>query len=189
MTQPEQSKPNASQGRIRGTITSKGVEIAQKDRADELASRGYGSFENEKLTLTFYEAIYLADKGLIEVRSKGKAIDFRGLLRICQKNERNAWTKYLAYRDLRSRGYVVRDGFGEGIDFRVYNRGDYRKDSAKYLTLTIQEGKPLPVTDLGFALKQSRSLKKELVLSVMNRRGEFVYYSVSQMSLPQAEIQ
>jgi len=30
---------------------------------------------------------------------------------------------------------------------------------------------------------QCQSLKKELVLAVINRRGEIVYYSVSQLSL------
>jgi tRNA-intron endonuclease len=90
---------------------------------------------------------------------------------------------YLAYRDLRSRGYVVREGFGLGVDFRVYERGDYGKDTAKYLILSIQEGKPISLEDLAKALQQCQSLKKELVLAVMNRRGEVVYYSVSKLVL------
>jgi len=32
------------------------------------------------------------------------------------------------------------------------------------------------------ALRQCQSQKKEMVLAVMNRRGEIVYYSVSQMA-------
>jgi tRNA splicing endonuclease len=36
---------------------------------------------------------------------------------------------------------------------------------------------------LNAALQQSQSLKKELVLAVMNRRGEVVYYSVSHLTL------
>jgi tRNA-intron endonuclease len=78
---------------------------------------------------------------------------------------------------------VVREGFGSGVDFRVYERGEYNKDTAKYLILSIQEGKPISLEDLINALKQSQSLKKELVLAVMNRRGEIVYYSVSQLTL------
>lgn len=189
MSQVKESKLDVPRENIRGTLARDGVRIAQKDKADELSSRGYGSLENGKLVLTFFEALYLVDKGFLEVQAKGKTIDFRCLLQVYQKSERNAWARYLAYRDLRSRGYVVREGFGEGIDFRVYDRGDYSKDAAKYLTLNVQEGKPLPVADLAFALTQSRSLKKELVLAVVNRRGELVYYSVSQMSLPQQEIE
>jgi tRNA-intron endonuclease len=88
----------------------------------------------------------------------------------------------LVYRDLRSRGYVVREGFGGGIDFRIYERGAYGKDTAPYLVLSTQEGKPLPINDLAGALQQCQSQKKELTLAVMNRRGEIVYYSVSQLA-------
>jgi tRNA splicing endonuclease len=36
--------------------------------------------------------------------------------------------------------------------------------------------------DLSNALQQTGSLKKELILAVMNRRGEIVYYSVSPLT-------
>jgi tRNA-intron endonuclease len=94
----------------------------------------------------------------------------------------NAWVNYLVYRDLRSRGYVVREGFGAGTEFRVYERGAYGKDSASYMVLGTQEGKPLGIDNLADVLAQCQSQKKELVLAVMNRRGEIVYYSVSQLT-------
>jgi tRNA-intron endonuclease len=96
--------------------------------------------------------------------------------------DENAWVHYLVYRDLRSRGYVVREGFGAAIDFRIYERGAYGKDTASYLILSTQEGKPVPIEDLTGALQQCQSQKKEMILAVMNRRGEIVYYSVSQLT-------
>jgi tRNA-intron endonuclease len=77
---------------------------------------------------------------------------------------------------------VAREGFGGAVDFRVYDRGGYGKDTAPYLVLSTQEGKPLGINDLAEALQQCQSQKKELVLAVMNRRGEIVYYSVSQLT-------
>jgi tRNA-intron endonuclease len=79
---------------------------------------------------------------------------------------------------------VVREGFGVGTDFRVYDRGAYGKDTASYMVLGTQEGKPLPVDELVKALRHCQSQKKELILAVMNRRGETVYYSVSQLTFP-----
>jgi tRNA-intron endonuclease len=110
-------------------------------------------------------------------------MDFQKLLQRYESVDENAWVKYLTYRDLRSRGYVVREGFGSGVDFRVYERGDYGKDTAKYLVLSVQEGKPISLENLAHAVTQSHSLKKELILTVMNRRGEIVYYSVSKLTL------
>ncbi|MBS7633321.1 hypothetical protein KEJ15_06870, partial [Candidatus Bathyarchaeota archaeon] len=45
------------------------------------------------------------------------------------------------------------------------------------------EGKPMLLGDLANILKQCQSLKKELVLAAMNRRGEIVYYFVSQFNI------
>lgn len=133
--------------------------------------------------LSFYEALYLKDKDLLDVRDKqGNEVDFQGILKFCQAADENAWVNYLVYRDLRSRGYVVREGFGAGIDFRIYERGAYGKDTAQYLVLSIQEGRPLPVQDLLNAVQQCQSQKKELILAVMNRRGEAVHYSVSPLT-------
>lgn len=169
---------------IKGVLTDRGVKIPKSQNVEELSSKGYGMTENDEFLLTFYEALYLLDKNLLEVKDeKGKRMEFQRLLQQYEKIEENAWVKYLTYRDLRSRGYVVREGFGLGVDFRVYERGDYGKDTAKYLVLSVQEGKPISLEDLTRVMTQSQSLKKELILTVMNRRGEIVYYSVSQLTL------
>ncbi|MEM3596739.1 MAG: tRNA-intron lyase [Candidatus Bathyarchaeia archaeon] len=171
--------------RVRGLLLEKGVKISEKQSVDELSSKGYGMAEDNSLILAFYEALYLLEKGLLEVENEsGKTVDFKGLLQLYERVDENAWAKYLVYRDLRSRGYVVREGFGLGVDFRVYERGEYGKDTAKYLILNIQEGKPISVEDLTRIMRQCQSLKKELILAVMNRRGETVYYSLSQLNLP-----
>ena len=154
-----------------------------KGNIDALASRGYGTMENEAFTLAFYEALYLAGKGMLEVKDqKGNDVDFQSLLQCYEAVNENAWVSYLIYRDMRSRGYVAREGFGGGIAFRFYERGGYRKDTAPYLLLSTQEGKPLGIDQLADALQQCQSQKKELVLAVMNRRGEIVYYSVSRLT-------
>src|SRR4030066_610695 len=174
---------DVSEIRARGILTKKGVEIAEKSSIDSLSQRGYGTAENEVFTLSFYEALYLHDKDLLEVKDKdGKAVDFQRLLHCYEAQNENAWVNYLVYRDLRSRGYVVREGFGGGIDFRIYERGAYGKDTAQYLILSIQEGKPMPIQTLVNAVQQCQSQKKELILAVMNTRGEAVHYSVSPLT-------
>jgi tRNA-intron endonuclease len=181
--QPQQQP--IRQEKNEGTLTEKGVKIENKQRIEELKAKGYGVEENGELLLNFYEALHLLDKGLILVKNaEGEEISFQQLLQMAEKTDENAWGKYLVYRDLRSRGYVVREGFGMGVDFRVYERGEYGKDTAKYLILSLQEGKPIKMEELTQIMRQCQSLKKELILAVMSRRGEIVYYSVSQLTLP-----
>jgi tRNA-intron endonuclease len=173
--------------RIKALVREKDVFVpsAGIEAVERLSSRGYGVSENGDLTLTFYEALFLLSKGIIEIKDKKskKKIDFETLLQRYQSFEKNAWVKYLIYRDLRSRGYVAREGFGLGIDFRVYERGEYGKETATYLIFGVQEGQPVSVKELTRALTHVQSLKKRLVLAVLNRRGEVVYYSLSQLTL------
>ena len=184
MSEDKDKTTGTSELRIKGVLSEKGAKIPKKQNTGELSTRGYGTADDDGLSLTFYEALYLMDKGVLEIEEKkGQKVDFQKLLRCSQKLDENAWAMYLAYRDLRSRGYVVREGFGLGVDFRAYERGEYGKDTAKYLILSIQEGKPISLEDLTKAMKQCQSLKKELILAVMNRRGEVVYYSVSKLIL------
>ena len=173
-----------SELRAKGLLARDGVKVPEKRFVDELSQRGYGVPGKKSFLLAFYEALYLIEKSMLEVKDEnGEETGFQRLLQCYESINENAWASYLVFRDLRSRGYVVREGFGQGVDFRVYERGDYSKDTAKYLIVSVQEGKPVAVESLSRALKQSLSLKKELVLAVMNRRGEIVYYSVSELSL------
>jgi len=171
---------------IKAVLKDKDIVISTQENIEELSTRGYGTKHNNTLTLTFYEALFLLSKGIIEVQEAGKIekkIDFQQLLSNYKAVDPSAWAKYLIYRDLRSRGYVAREGFGLGTDFRVYERGEYGTATAKYLIYGIQEGQPVSMEELAQALRYAHSQKKQLVLAVLNRRGEVVYYSLGQLTL------
>jgi len=171
--------------KVKASLKEKGVLVSEKEGIESLSTRGYGAPENENLVLAFFEALFLISKEILEVfdEKTGKSVGFQDVLERFQLTDKDAWVKYLVYRDLRSRGYVVREGFGLGIDFRVYERGEYGKEIATYLIFVIQEGQPVLIEELARALNYVLNLKKKLVLAVINRRGEVVYYSVSQFTL------
>lgn len=171
--------------KVKATLKEKGVLVSEKEGIENLSTRGYGVPENGNLLLTFFESLFLVSKEILEVYDEktGKNVIFQDILKRFQLTDKDAWVKYLVYRDLRSRGYVVREGFGLGIDFRVYERGEYGKEIATYLIFVVQEGQPVLIEELARALTYVLNLKKKLVLAVINRRGEVVYYSVSQFTL------
>lgn len=187
-TQPEKKtevSPGVERKRVEAILVENEIMVSSQSDVDALSSRGYGTVENKKLKLSSYEALFLLDKGLLEIKQKRvkKTLGFQEVLQRFKTLDENAWVKYLIYRDLRSRGYVVRDGFGLGVDFRLYERGEYGKDIAEYIIYGIQEGKPVSIKELTSALKHAQSSKKKLVLAVLNRRGEVVYYSLSQLMI------
>jgi len=183
--QEAEVSPTTELVKVKASLREKGVLVSEKEGIESLSARGYGVPENGYLLLTFFEALFLVSKEILEVFDEkiGKTVSFQDILERFQLTDKDAWVKYLVYRDLRSRGYVVREGFGLGIDFRVYERGEYGKEIASYLIFVIQEGQPVLIEELARALSYVLNLKKKLVLAVINRRGEVVYYSVSQFTL------
>ncbi len=184
-SKPKDEESRVPELKIKASLRENDVLVSSPEGVEGLSSRGYGVPKDNKLALTFYEALFLLGKEIIEVEGEktGEKMAFQDLLKRFQSIDENAWVRYLIYRDLRSRGYVAREGFGLGIDFRVYDRGEYGKETANYLIFGIQEGQPVSVEELARTLRYVQSLKKNLVLAVINRRGEIVYYSLSQLTL------
>jgi len=77
----------------------------------------------------------------------------------------------------------VKDGFGFGIDFRVYERGEYQKKPSKYLVYALSEGINLKIEDLYDLIDQTVKMGKNPVLAVIERRGEVIYYKASKFFL------
>jgi tRNA-intron endonuclease len=162
---------------------SRGRVVVTGEAAKTLYDAGYyGSLEaGGNLVLEPEETLLLSRRGRIRVLDlKGVPLDFPDLLQQLAKKRTGLWTRYLVYSDLRSRGYVVRTGYGKGVLFRVYPRGaKVNEATAKYFVCAISEGTPLKITELEAFSKQTQQNRKRLMLAVLDRQGETTYYLVS----------
>lgn len=165
---------------FRAALAGGEVRVTDRDRFGELEESGYGSREGKDLLLKDYEALYLLYGKKLEVEdADGKSVGFEKLAETAQKKAGDSWTKFVIYRDLRSRGYIVREGFGFGTDLRVYERGDYPKKPAKYVVFALDEGIEKGMSDLQKSVREMGKMGKEAIIAVIERRGEVIYYKVS----------
>jgi tRNA-intron endonuclease len=159
------------------------VTASDPSSVEWLATRGFGYEYGDSRVLYPYEVLYLLSIGKLAL--EGEASEgtgtFQGFLAEYKREDNLAWTRYLIYRDLRSRGYVVREGYGLNIDFRVYERGEYGSHTSKYLVYGIIEGERVKFGVLSELMKRVQSLRKALILAVVDRRSEVVYYIVSRL--------
>lgn len=171
---------------VEAALLSGEVKVLSKEDADMLLQNGYGSLQKDKsAALSRCEALYLVAERRIKVleEAEGVEVPFQSLLDRFRVKDPEVWTRYLIFRDLRGRGYVVKDGIGLGIDFRVYERGQYHVKAAKYVVFAVSEGSPIPASRLGEILRLVHGMKRELIVAVMDRRGEVVYYALSWLNL------
>lgn len=164
---------------IEGTLLDDHVIISNKEMQNQLESKGYGETRQEKFLLKPFEALYFLFYKKLDLSKSKKKIGFEQMLSVCSKLDDNALTKFLIYRDLRVRGYTVKDGFGFGSDFRVYERGQFGEKGAKYLVFGLSEGKQEKVGTLQKNIEEITKMGKEPILAVIERRGEVIYYKIS----------
>lgn len=158
--------------------------ITETKFQDQLRSKGFGENEDSEYILSYCEALYLAFTNRLVIKTNDEtSVGFEQLIERMLRHDPNVLTRFLVYRDLRSRGYVVKDGFGFGIDFRVYERGEYQKKPAKYLVYALNEGINLKIEDLYDLIDQTAKMGKNSVLAVIERRGEVIYYKASRFPL------
>ena len=167
---------------VRGQLVSDQVFVSDKSMAHDLDLKGFGEAENSKLLLKPFEALYLLYTKKLVLKKGQKRIDFDSYMSICQKDDSEILTKFLIYRDLRNRGYVVKDGFGFGSDFRVYERGHFGEKGAKFLIFGLSEGQKEKMGQMQKKIEEITQMGKEPIIAVIERRGEVIYYKINRMN-------
>ena len=170
---------------IQGVLIKNQTIILDPDIQHGLEQKGYGEMEKNKLLLKSFESLYLLYTNRLTIFKGKKNINFDLLLQICKKQDENILTKFLVYRDLRTRGYTVKDGFGFGSDFRVYGKGDFGEKGAKFLVFGLNEGKQEKIGTLQKKIEEITKMGKEPIIAVIERRGEIIYYKISRINFNQ----
>jgi len=155
------------------------VYIPYKSELMELRDRGFGDLRKDKLVLPPYESFYLLEKQKIRVFAKdaGRELELRDLVQKYSVDKPEIWIKYLVYRDLRERGYIVREST-RAFDFDIYGKGPLRR-----LISIVYEGGEASLRKLSKLLQYSDKEKKELILAVVDRRTDIVYYTLSSLNV------
>ncbi|MHA1740878.1 MAG: tRNA-intron endonuclease family protein, partial [Candidatus Thorarchaeota archaeon] len=78
----------------------------------------------------------------------------------------------------------VRQGFGGGLGFRVYARGDRPGvATANQLVYVLRDGEPISLHDLDMVTQTAAAARKRLVFALVDQNGEVNYYKVAQVTL------
>ena len=190
----EESTEKTEKIQLEGVIEENKVIISDKNGIDEFYNTSYiGTIEEtddhqKRLVLNSTEVLLLCERNRIllwENNDKSmKLYDFESLLIHFTQYDERLWQKYIIYMDLRKRGYIVRTGFGGGIEFRVYKRGaDFENDTAKYLIYPVFEGNPIELRDLDKMSRVALGSRKDLIVATVDRLSKPIYYSVKKFQI------
>ena len=137
----------------------------------------YGNMTEDGLQLSIIEALYLMEKGKLEVKLDSGDLSIENLFKIIRKQ--GSFTNYIVYRDLRNRGYIVKTGFKYGSEFRLHERGKSPGDGhSNYLVKVANENSEFMMSDLSSYVRVAHGVNKKLLFAVVDDENDITYYNV-----------
>ncbi len=167
-----------------GELRDEVVAVDDTAEASTLYNRGYFGVPRSGggLDLTLLEAVYLVEAGRLEVRRGGRGVSLAELFRLAGSREAAFEIRYLVYRDLRQRGYVVEAQDGP-VDFHVLPRGGApKKTPSKYWVRALSESAVFDLAELLERAGEAASVRKTLLLGLVDEESDLTYYSVREAS-------
>jgi tRNA-intron endonuclease, archaea type len=156
------------------------IALENSDAARELYNQSrYGAMlEGGRVEVSLIEALYLLEKGRICVLDgRNKEMTFDTFLKKTKKNDPNFWIKYVVFKNLRERGYIVKTALKFGADFRVYDRGvKPGEDHAKWVVFPVHESSLLTWHDFAAKNRVAHSTKKRLLLAVVDEESDVSFW-------------
>lgn len=139
-----------------------------------------------KLQLAPVEALYLLENEKIQVinEENKEKLEFEDLSSKIAEENPDILLKYTVYKDLKSRGLVVKTGLKYGSHFRVYERGEKPgSNHSPYLVHAISENKEITPPDWARAVRLAHGVRKSMIFAVVDNEGDVTYYSVKREKL------
>jgi tRNA-intron endonuclease len=168
---------------VDATFVKDRVVTESSDEARELYNKSrFGSMvENQKVQLTLAEALYLLEKGKLNLYDGRKKIyDYDRFLKRATKLEPNFWVRYCVLRDFRNRGYIIKTALKFGADFRVYDRGvKPGEDHAKWIVFPVREADTLTWYEFSAKNRVAHSTRKRLLIAAVDEEGDVTYWEVA----------
>ncbi len=167
-------------GQLRGSE----VVIEDSAEASQTYNKGYYGVPQTggSLKLDIMEAAYLVESERLAVLSDDAPVSAGELIKTAHKISEGFEVRYLVYRELRQRGYIVK--FGQApLDFRVFPRGGSpNKTPSKWWVAAISERSTFDLGRLLDNLDRTVDVRKKLLLAVVDEESDVTYYEVRRVS-------
>lgn len=139
----------------------------------------FGEPVGEKIQYSLSEALFLSEKGKMDILHGKKKIQLKDLIRKAQRADKRIQIKYPVFRDLKERGYIIKTALKFGADFRVYEKGAKPgKEHAKWVVFVDHESKKITWHEFSAKNRVAHSTKKNLLLAIVDEEESVSYYEV-----------
>ncbi len=185
MVDSESADPGSNPGgaiysmkKIKATFISERVTSNSAEAQNLFATSRFGEKLNQKILYSLSEALYLIQENKMEITDyRNKELCEKDLMKKFVRIDKKFKTKYLVFKDLRKKGFIVKTALKFGAEFRVYEKGSkIGKDHSKWLCFPVSENDALTLHDFSAKNRVAHSTKKNLLIAIADEEGDVSYY-------------
>jgi tRNA-intron endonuclease, archaea type len=136
-----------------------------------------GEIKEGKVIYSPFEAFYLIETKKAELMSLkiNKILTESQILSILNKKDKSFYTKYLIFRYLKNKGYIVKTGLKFGEEFRVYKK---QEKHARWIVFPISSNEKISPKELISKSRISHSTGKKLLLAIVDNEEDITFYEI-----------
>ena len=174
---PRKTKKTRIKKKIRGISSGDSVVSGSKEAKDLYSKSLFGEYVGKKIHYSLSEALYLVDKKKMDIYKNTRKMSFSEFMDKCKRLDKNIHVKFIVYKDLRSKGYLLKTALKFGADFRVYDRGvKPGEDHARWVVYPVYEGNTLTWYDFAAKNRVAHSTRKRLLIGVVDDENDVSYW-------------
>src|SRR6058998_2631040 len=167
-----------------GTLRDATVLVEDAGEASTFLNKGFFGEPRSGggITLSLIESTYLAETGRLTVGTPDHPLPLHELFRQGHAKDARFEIRYLVYRDLRQRGYAVKET-PPPLDFRVYPRGGGPKRTpSKYGVIAVSERSVFDLDAIVRDARREAGARKNLLLAVVDEESDLTYYAIRDLA-------
>jgi tRNA-intron endonuclease len=140
----------------------------------------FGEKKEGKILYSLFEALYLLEKGKIDLYKEDKKVNFEKFIELLRKKDSKIIVKYIVFKDMRTKGYLVKTALKFGAEFRVYDKGVFPgEDHAKWIIYPVKESDKITMHEFSAKSRVAHSTKKNLLIAIVDDEEDVTYYEAS----------
>lgn len=166
--------------KIKATLISEKITSNTPEAQNLFATSRFGEKIGEKIFYSLSEALYLIqDKKMEILNHQDKKLTQKEILKKFEKIDKNFKTKYLVFKDLRKKGYIVKSALKFGAEFRVYDKGKkVGEEHSRWICFPVSENKQINWQEFSAKNRIAHSIKKNLLIAIVDDESAVSYYEV-----------
>tara|TARA_Y100000034_G_C6686847_1_gene302240 strand:- start:31 stop:561 length:531 start_codon:yes stop_codon:yes gene_type:complete len=166
--------------KINAFLLGRVVTTENKTEAKEIYSKSrFGEIKEGKIQYSLVEALYLIETKKLAIKEDKKLIKQDDFIKRATKLEKEFWVKYVVFRDMRERGYILKTALKFGADYRVYARGvKPGDDHAKWILFPVAESKSFTWYTFSAMNRVAHSTRKNLLVGIVDSENDVTYYEI-----------